>query len=30
MTVDYQEAAPREGVTIAATRTWFAHFVARF
>lgn len=30
MSVDYQEAAPREGVTIAATRTWFAHFVARF
>ena len=30
MSVDYQEATPREGSPIAPTRTWYAHFVARF
>jgi hypothetical protein len=30
MSVDYQEATPREGAPIAPTRTWYAHFVARF
>ena len=30
MSVDYQEATPREGAPIVPTRTWYAHFVARF
>jgi hypothetical protein len=30
MSVDYQEATPREGAPITPTRTWYAHFVARF
>jgi hypothetical protein len=28
--LDYQGATPREGQPVARTRTWFAHFVARF
>ena len=28
--VDYQQASPRNGTSIARTRTWFAHFVGRF
>ena len=28
--LDYQEATSREGSPVAPTRTWFAHFVARF
>ena len=28
--LDYQEATPREGTPVVPTRTWFAHFVARF
>lgn len=30
LSLDYQEASPREGVTVAATKTWFAHVVVRF
>ena len=30
MSVDYQENNPVEGTPIAASKTWFAHFVARF
>ncbi|MGK2963766.1 MAG: hypothetical protein ACSLFK_16720 [Gemmatimonadaceae bacterium] len=30
MSLDYQEVTPREGRPVAATRTWFAHFVARY
>lgn len=30
MSLDYQEVAPRDGSPVAATRTWFAHFVARY
>ena len=30
MSLDYQEATSREGSPVAPTRTWFAHFVARF
>jgi len=30
MSLDYQEKTPRVGRPVAATRTWFTHFVARF
>lgn len=30
ISLDYQEATSREGTPVAPTRTWFAHFVARF
>jgi hypothetical protein len=30
MSVDYQENNPVEGSPIASSKTWFAHFVARF
>ncbi len=30
MSLDYQEVSPREGRPVQPTRTWFAHFVARY
>ena len=30
LSIDYQETTPVEGAPIAAVKTYFAHFVARF